>query len=142
MRGHDGPRHFCRSLALAAGCASEPKTISVEAYLEDYPSAYCALQERCYPERFADLFNDDVDTCLEQARGPVERAMDEGTCEFDGEKAAACVEWAEGLDCESLGNRRRRYLCDTNHLWRLRGRHRHANESPALDILDGHRLRR
>ena len=89
------------SLALTAGCASEPKTISAEAYLEDYPSAYCALQERCYPERFADLFNGDVAACLEQAGAPVERAMDEGTCDFDGEKAAACVDWAEGLDCES-----------------------------------------
>ena len=38
---------------------------------------------------------------FEQAREPVERALDDGTCDFDGTKAAAGVDWAEGLDCES-----------------------------------------
>ena len=83
------------------GCGTEAKSIGEDAYLEDYPSAYCELQERCYPERFADLFNSDRQACIEQAREPVERALDDGTCDFDGTKAAECVDWAEGLDCES-----------------------------------------
>lgn len=88
-------------LVVTSGCGAEPASISQDAYLEDYPAAYCALQERCYPERFADLFNSDLEACLEQARGPVESALDEGTCDFDGTKAAACVEWVDGLDCAS-----------------------------------------
>ena len=88
-------------VSVVAGCGSDPESISETAYLADYPSAYCSLQERCYPERFADLFNSDVEACLEDARGPVERALDDGTCDFDGVKAAACVDWVEGLDCEN-----------------------------------------
>jgi len=88
-------------VVIAAGCGSDPESISEEAFLADYPSAYCALQQRCYPERFADLFNSDVQACVEQQSEPIERARDDGTCEFDGTKAAACLDWVEGLDCES-----------------------------------------
>ena len=86
-------------VAGTVGCGSEAKSISEDAYLEDYPSAYCELQERCYAERFADLYNSDLQVCIEQAKEPVERALDDGMCDFDGAKAAACVDWAEGLDC-------------------------------------------
>ena len=88
-------------VSIAAGCGSDPESISEKAFLADHPSAYCALQQRCYPERFADLFNSDVQACVEQERESFERALDDGTCDFDGTKAAACLDWVEGLDCES-----------------------------------------
>ena len=84
---------------LVVGCA-DPKSITEDEYLKAYPSAYCALQERCYPERFADLFNSDMDACVEQLSEPVVRALEEDSCDFDGEKAATCVDWVESLDCE------------------------------------------
>ena len=62
------------------GCGTEAKSIGEDAYLEDYPSAYCELQERCYPERFADLFNSDRQACIEQAREPVAQVGRDDRC--------------------------------------------------------------
>jgi hypothetical protein len=86
---------------LALGCGASSESISEDAFLEDFPSSYCALQERCYPERFADLYNNDVDACLESLREPFERRLDDGSCDFDETRAASCLDWVEGLDCAS-----------------------------------------
>ncbi len=89
-------------LALSVGCGGgDPESISSDAFLEDYPAAYCQLQQTCYPERFNDLFDADMQSCLETARQPVERALGDGSCDFDGVLAAECVAWVDGLDCES-----------------------------------------
>ncbi len=86
---------------LTLGCSKASESVTEDAFLQDFPSTYCALQERCYPERFADLDNSDIDACQERERQPFERRLEDGTCDFDETRAAACMDWVEGLDCAS-----------------------------------------
>ena len=75
--------------------------IDKEAFLSDYPSYYCQLQEKCNPERYRDLFNNDFDACLDQMSEPVANRIEDEDCSFDGVLAAECVAYVEGLDCDT-----------------------------------------
>ena len=87
---------------LVAGCAeADPESIGVDVHLSEYPEHYCALQAKCYPERYRDLYNDELDACVEAASGPVERKVEDDSCSYDGVKAAESIDYIETLDCDA-----------------------------------------
>ena len=96
-----------RIVAVLVGLSSCGKaddgraSIDKETFLSDYPSYYCQLQEKCKPDRFRDLFNNDFETCIEEASRPVSTKIEDEDCDFDGGLAAECVAYVQDLNCDT-----------------------------------------
>jgi len=84
-------------LAVLLGCVKkdDPITPIDEAtFLSDYVRLFCEIEEECEPGGF-----DDVEDCIEQMTGTVQRKVEEEDCAFDGQLAAECVAFVADADC-------------------------------------------
>ena len=94
-------KHICLAVLLGCGKADEPITPIDEAtFLSEYVQLFCEIEEACEPGSF-----DDVDACVDQMTGTVQRKVDEEDCDFDGQLAAECVAFVTDASCSVWAER-------------------------------------
>ncbi len=74
--------------------------LSKTEYLEQYPTAFCELLERCSADEFNHIYDSDLENCVGEittwARDRLNRR-----CAYDGDAAGTCVALMPDADCEA-----------------------------------------
>jgi len=74
--------------------------LSKTEFLEQYPTAFCQLMERCSPDEFEHIYSSDLQACVDEITTWGRDRLSDG-CAFDGEQAGICVELMPQAECDA-----------------------------------------
>jgi len=73
--------------------------LSESEFLEQYPTAFCELMQRCSPDEFNHNYASDLQTCVDELTTWGRDRINDG-CAYDGALAGECVDVMPSADCD------------------------------------------